>query len=375
MTDIRPVQIKTEVKTITNSTYTIQVSDINGYVRCNNATGITITCPNVSGWGMVMLNNIGDGDVTISAGTLITDTDVLPSGSAAILLNTGNDEWGLFIGGGASGGASGGEYTNWSVSDISASSYDSQSYDCSAEVDFAYGVNVSPDGTKLMIFDANGEYTRQYTMSTAWDVSSASYDGELINSNPKDINGQASRFSSSGTYMYFIGNGDYIYRYTLDVDWDITDFTDDGVGKRFYVGSQVSSPKDLALSQDGTKLFVLDGGDDDIHEYDLSTAWDVSTATYSSVAFSTTSEDTNPTSMFFNPEGTQLFVLGDSGNSLRQYSLSTGFDLSTASYDSLSFSVGSQTGGPQSVCFSADGKYFYVANGSGAIYRYSTDLA
>ncbi len=41
-----------------------------------------------------------------------------------------------------------------------------------------------------------------------------------------------------------------------------------------------TDPKDVAFNSDGTKMFVIDNHADDIYEYTLSTGFDVSTATY-----------------------------------------------------------------------------------------------
>ena len=57
-----------------------------------------------------------------------------------------------------------------------------------------------------------------------------------------------------------------------------------------------------------------------------------------------------PECMRFNPNGTKLFVLGRNSDAIKEFHLSTAFDLSTISLDS-SFSVGSNETSPMNFTF------------------------
>jgi DNA-binding beta-propeller fold protein YncE len=75
---------------------------------------------------------------------------------------------------------------------------------------------------------------------------------------------------------------------------------------------------------------------DDINVYTLSTGFDISTAAYSTL-FSVAAQETSPTGVAFNADGTKMFVTGYAQNNVNQYNLSTGFDTSTASYSQSFF--------------------------------------
>ena len=60
--------------------------------------------------------------------------------------------------------------------------------------------------------------------------------------------------------------------------------------------------------------------------------FDVSTAVFVN-ATSVSSQDTKPYGIAFSNNGTKMFVVGDEHNNINQYTLSTAFDISTASYD------------------------------------------
>ena len=145
--------------------------------------------------------------------------------------------------------------------------------------------------------------------------------------------------------------------------------------KSFSVSSQETSPRSVAFNTDGTTMFIVGTSTDTVYQYTLSTGFDVSTASYSSKSFSVSSQDTSPLSVAFNTDGTTMLFLGSS-DTVYQYTLSTGFDVSTASYSSKSFSVSSQDTIPQSVAFNTDGtKMFIVGRSSDTVYQYSIPLS
>jgi sugar lactone lactonase YvrE len=87
----------------------------------------------------------------------------------------------------------------------------------------------------------------------------------------------------------------------------------------------------LFFKPDGTKMYVIGTVGDDVNEYDLSTAWDITTASYLQ-NFSVAAQEINPTSIFFKPDGTKMYVVGSVGDDVNEYDLSTAWDVSTASY-------------------------------------------
>ena len=54
------------------------------------------------------------------------------------------------------------------------------------------------------------------------------------------------------------------------------DFNGDGTS--FSIAAQDASPNGIVFNNDGTKMFVMGANDRDVNEYNLSTAFDVSTA-------------------------------------------------------------------------------------------------
>ena len=256
---------------------------------------------------------------------------------------------------------------------IANGSYDSKSFSVASQDTAPRGMTFNNDGTKMYIGgDANDEIF-EYVLSTANDISTASYNSVGLNIGSQDAAIQGITFNNDGTQLYMLGSGnDSVFQYTLTTAFDLS--TASYASKTINVSSQDIVPRGLAFKPDGTKMYIVGGSSLSILQYSLSTADDLSTASYDSVSFGITGI-TSLSSMAFNNDGTKMFVYGyANGDAVQQYSLSTAYDISTASYDSVSFSLVSQDGNVQSIEFSSDGtKMFASGDANNTIFQYSTE--
>ena len=182
---------------------------------------------------------------------------------------------------------------------------------------------MSSDGTKMLINDNINDRILQYTLSTAFDLSTASYASIVFNYLSQDTNGRGFTFNNSGTKMYIVGGtNDTIYQYSLTSAFNISTASYDT--KSLVVASQNDNPIGVEISLDGLKLFMV-GADSVLYEYNLSTAFDVSTGSYSGVSFSFTSQDTGIWALRFNNSGSKMFALSSgTQDSVFQYSTGAG---------------------------------------------------
>jgi DNA-binding beta-propeller fold protein YncE len=255
--------------------------------------------------------------------------------------------------------------------DLSNASY-SQSFSVSAQDTTPTGIAFNTDGTKMFVVGDVGKDVNEYTLSTGFDVSTASFvDSFSVNS--QDTAPTAIAFNTDGTKMFMVGSTtDTVYEYDLSVGFDVSSASYSSTS--FSVSSQELIPLGLAFNPDGTKMFVVGNSNDTIYEYSLSTGFDLSTASYSSNSFSVASEELTPSGIAFNSDGTKMFISGASGDDVNKYTLSTGFDISTASY-SQSFSVASQDISPTDLAFNTDGtKMFVVGNDGNDINEYNLPI-
>jgi hypothetical protein len=65
-----------------------------------------------------------------------------------------------------------------------------------------------------------------------------------------------------------------------DPSWDLANAVYQGSPINFFCCSTRNKPTGVFFKPDGLKMYVIGAIGDDVNEYDLSTAWDVSTASY-----------------------------------------------------------------------------------------------
>jgi uncharacterized protein with beta-barrel porin domain len=140
----------------------------------------------------------------------------------------------------------------------------------------------------------------------------------------------------------------------------------------FSVSSQETGPKGLTFNNDGSKMYVIGYIGDAVHEYSLSTEFDISSASFTR-SFSISTQEIYARSVDFNNDGSKMFVTGLAGDDVNEYTLSTPFNVATASFVD-SFSVFSQVYNPNAVDFNNDGTKMYVAR-SFTIAEYSLSSA
>jgi hypothetical protein len=67
-------------------------------------------------------------------------------------------------------------------------------------------------------------------------------------------------------------------------------------------------------------MYIVGVSGQDVNEYDLSTAWDISSASYLQ-NFSVSAQETSPRGVFFKPDGLKMYIVGVSGQDVNEYDL------------------------------------------------------
>jgi len=258
--------------------------------------------------------------------------------------------------------------------DIANASYDSKSFGFSGQDANMSDVIFNDDGTRMWMVGGANDSVFAYSLSTAYDVSTASYDSVSFSVASQETAPQSVAFNDDGTKMYVTGfSTDAVYQYSLSTAYNVSTASYDSVS--LDVSSQDTAPQKILWNPDGTKLYMLGYASDKISQYNLSSAYNLSTASFSVSSASFSSETTVPTGMTFTPDGTKLFVGGFTPATVFQYSLSTAYDLTTISYDNISFSYTEESDN-RVVMFNNDGTYLYVAGpNSDKIYQYTSGIA
>lgn len=252
--------------------------------------------------------------------------------------------------------------------DLANASYDGVSFSVAAEDSDPQGVFFKPDGLKMYVMGRNGDAVDEYDLSTAWDISTASF-FQNFSVAAQETSPSGIFFKPDGLKMYVIGQtGVDVNEYNLSTAWDVSAAS---FVQSFSVATETVVPSDVAFKLDGTRMYVLSAGGSAINEYSLSTAWDVSTATYLQ-NFSVATQETTPQGLFFKPDGLKMYLTGNTGRDVNEYALSTAWNISTASFVRL-FSVAAQETVPTGLFFGNNGaKMYVIGNSTDTVFQYST---
>ena len=232
-----------------------------------------------------------------------------------------------------------------------------------------YGMCFNDDGTILFVsgYDTVGDIgiIRQYSLSTAYDVSTGSLEVNL-GVDSQDNRPHGVTFNNDGLKMYMAGiDHDNVYEYHLTDSFNISTAT---YNTSLDVSTNCNNPRGLAFNDDGTKMLVVN--DSRVCEYTLSTAYDITTASYNTY-FDLSSQDTGCRGISFTDNGTIMYIVGTGNDKVYKYDLSTAYDITTACYSS-SIDVSSQDTDPNDIAFNNDGSKMYIAgDGNDNVYEYN----
>lgn len=188
------------------------------------------------------------------------------------------------------------------------------------------GLYIKFDGSQLYRFDPGTDLIYQYSITTG-NLSSAVYQKNFSVAS-QSTNGATISFSATGHRM-FLGANNNIYQYNLGTAWDI--------GTAVYNKNSSSSTTPVQLNGgfngisfkiDGSKMFVL-SDNNKIVEHNLTVPYDLGNILYSG-NITITGGAGSRQGLFLSDDGTFLIIGRNDASVLMQYDLSTAFKISTA---------------------------------------------
>ncbi|MCK0133553.1 BspA family leucine-rich repeat surface protein [Arenibacter sp. S6351L] len=265
--------------------------------------------------------------------------------------------------------------------DVSSATYlTSESYDFGAKETNGYGIAFNNDGSKMYVVGRNSDTVHEYVLSTPYNPSTAVFSTEFYVGN-EEANPAEVVFNQSGTKMFVTGaSSDLVVEYDLASAFDVSTSSHTS-GADFNLLPTVGFSKAISFNDVGTKMFVLDLATKSVFDYNLSIAYDVSTSVYANKSFNIGGEHSNPQGMSFNADGTKMYIIGNGDSSLGnaddaivEYELSAAFDIDTAVYtgDDQELKVGSQDGQPMDIVFDSTGNFVFVLGYNGnKVHKYA----
>jgi len=196
-------------------------------------------------------------------------------------------------------------------------------------------------GSNLYVLGGVGPKVYQFDLDTAWDTSEISFTGSLDLS-AYEITPQGFFINSTGQYIFVVGTGSIedetdgrvVYRFTMSTPWDVTTATHGGTGSElFNLGAlpvnsgYLDAPSGITFSATGNMMFIVGSTDSTVVKFNLAANWDLSTATFDSEYVITA--DNFPTSITFDTTGNHMYLTGATNDVLVDYNLVTPYDLTS----------------------------------------------
>jgi hypothetical protein len=197
--------------------------------------------------------------------------------------------------------------------DLDAVSMYAKRQDISAREATPTGVTWGDDEESIYIVGTSSDQVHQFSVFAAGDLTSSfSYVRSLSLSAP---NPQGLRFNKTGTRLYVLYVTE-IHEFALSTAWDISTAT---YTDSLDLAGTVTNARGFDLNEDGDRLYVADQGDDRLKEFDLGAADDISTAVYKRYDYLKSPGAGNlyaagTISDFCFPSATRMFFTGESSD-------------------------------------------------------------
>jgi hypothetical protein len=260
------------------------------------------------------------------------------------------------------------------INRIQSVTYDSESFNI-AQDQLPAGVTFIPDGARMFVAGDSSDDLFQYDLSLPFEVSSAVYNNVSVNvGNFYNVYGvNKVVFNINGTKMYVLDDGyDNVLQFSLPSAYNLNGASHDS--KQFNASGQDSLCTGMTINDAGTKMLLLGSSSNALYQYSLTTPFDISTAGYDSISFSLAGQLTDAKDIAVLPDGSQVFVLSAAGI-VYQYNMLTAFDASTITFDSVLIEVSSQDSEMSGIAFASNYTKFYaVGRNTDAVYQYSMNV-
>ncbi len=184
------------------------------------------------------------------------------------------------------------------------------------------------DGTKMFIVNHAGRKTVDYwSLTTAFDVSTATFDGEysLIG---KEQRANSIAFNNDGTRMFIAGVGNNsqvrVHEFSLDTAFDLSSGvtqlnTEDLISFHNHIDG-------VTFNYDGTKMYTINGSEDLMSQFKLTTPYDVSTLSLEGT-YNVSSVVNVAREVVFSNNGSRMFILDDIDNEIHEFNLSCNWSI------------------------------------------------
>jgi len=233
-------------------------------------------------------------------------------------------------------------------------------------------INWKHDGTKMIVLDDADTSVKDFSTPNPWNLSTTTQDSAFdVSVAISSANGMDWR--PNGTRCYVINNIGTLAQFNVSTPWTVSTMSDSGISHQF---TGVNIATDVFFRQDGKKVYVCNafsGLTSEVHEHDLSIAWDITTIGAAVTTLDVLADSPNVTGVTFKLDGKIMYLSnGGGGGLITRYTLSVPWDISTAVFVD-SFDASAQDSDVQGLFIRQhDGKKLFIAgNTTNSLYCFS----
>lgn len=232
-----------------------------------------------------------------------------------------------------------------------------RSSDLVAEITIARSCHISSDGLKLYVGDNTTQSVYEYDLASPWDLTTPpAYTGNSVN---RGVNFTDAFLKDDGTRLYIMTFAGDFAEYVLSVPFDLST-----AGTPTIHNTVAASVNSIEVTNGGLDVyFTQDTGV--ILQWEMTTAWDLSTLVDTGKSFATGLLMTSGGATIVRPDGQRVLAAASSAQVIAEYTFDTPRDISTLR---LVASVGG-FGSAQELCANPHGDKLFTMTASDVVIR------
>ncbi len=246
----------------------------------------------------------------------------------------------------------------------------------SLDSNFYLGLNFNNDGTKMYTVNAGAsDAVIEHILTTPYDISTAIVNNTFGVSRGGDAQATQVVFNNDGTKMFIVNHAGRksVDEYLLSTAFDVSTATFDS---EIIISGQEKRANSIAFNNDGTRMVIAGVGNNSqvrIHEFSLSTGFDISSTVTHLNTEDLISFHNHIDGVIFNYDGTKMYTINGNENNISQFKLTTPYDVSTLSLEGA-FRLNSVVNNAREVVFSNNGsKMFIIDDGFDKVHEFNLD--
>jgi len=215
------------------------------------------------------------------------------------------------------------------------------------------------------------------TAHAAYDITKISYTGDSFTTalTVTDVT-----FNNDGTSMYLADDAtDMIRQYNLATAFDITTAVFFGQFDHAIFDQDV---KGVTFNNDGSKMYLVGQQTFLVFEFDLLANFDAASAVFNGAMLDLTGLQfapdviTQPNGLIFNDDGFKLYVVDADTDKVFEIELLAAYDMSSPIRNIERLNIAAESTAPSDIAFNQDGtKFFILDRGNKSLFEYSLTAA